>query len=418
MSPNFDQVIGFIRYVFTRFKLDRCTQVAASLTFTTLLSLVPLITIGLTVIAAFPVFSQFINELKIFLLTNMVPESAGKIITVYMQQFAESAARLTALGIALLAVTAILMMFTIENAFNAIWRVSRPRPLVNRFLVYWAALTLGPVLIGVSLSLTSYLVSLSLGWVAQIQGLTVLSLKLIPVLFTTLAFFLLYLTLPSRYVPRLHALLGGTAAALMFEGMKRIFAFYITNLPTYNLVYGAFASFPIFLLWLYCSWLVILLGAVITAALSHWKGGAWRLRQSPEQQFRDALRVLRVLYVAHQRGEAVNLARLRGVIPLGLDHLEDMLERMADAHLVQKVAGPEYVLSKNPQQVKLADVYRLFVLQMEKTESAQGGLDAELAPILEEISRNVEGSMHLSLDSVFAGASPASAEDVTFKQSL
>ena len=165
MAPmkNLMDLLRFLRFIGNRFSQDRCAEMAASLTFTTLLSLVPLITIALTLFSAFPVFADFSAQIKNFLLANMMPETGGKMISNYMEQFAESAAKLTAVGIVFLTLTAMLMMLTIDKAFNTIWRVSRPRALVQRVLIYWAVLTLGPLLIGGSLSLTSWRASLSMG---------------------------------------------------------------------------------------------------------------------------------------------------------------------------------------------------------------------------------------------------------------
>lgn len=194
---------SFIRFVMTRFAQDRCVQIAASLTFTTLLSLVPLITIALTLFSAFPVFEDFSSQIKIFLLENLMPATAGNVITHYTEQFAESAGRLGAAGVVFLAVTAMLMMLTIDQAFNTIWRVTRPRTMLKRLIVYWAVLTLAPVLVGASLSLTSWLVGLSMGYAKHIPIFGVGVLKVLPVLFTTLAFAMLFRLVPNRYVPLL-----------------------------------------------------------------------------------------------------------------------------------------------------------------------------------------------------------------------
>jgi membrane protein len=323
MPKQLPRVLSFLRFVLRRFDEDNCTQVAASLTYTTLLALVPFVTIALTVVSAFPVFSDLSVQLKIFILTNLMPEFAGKIITVYMFKFSSNAAQLTAIGIVFLVVTALMMMFTIDRAFNTIWRVSRSRPLMHRFVIYWAMLSLGPLLIGGSLSLTSYLVSLSMGIAIQMPLLDLALLRITPVVLTTLAFALLYLTVPTRYVPRWHALVGGLAASLGFELMKKVFALYITNFASYEVVYGAFASIPVFLMWIYFSWLVVLGGAVIAASLSYWRGDAWLVKWTPGRRFYDALRVLRELYRIHQTGGTLTTRQLRDRIHLGLDELEE-----------------------------------------------------------------------------------------------
>lgn len=267
MRKNWHDLRQLLRVIAARFSEDRCAQIAASLTFTTLLSLVPLITIALTLFSAFPVFQEFSTNIKNFMLAHMLPETGGKMISGYVAQFAESASRLTAAGILFLGLTAMLMMYTIENAFNIIWRVSFPRAVMQRVLIYWMVITLAPILIGASLTLTTWLISLSSGLSSNISKLEVNLLKGVSVLLTTLAFTLLFRIVPNRHVPLAHALIGGVVAAALFELMNRAFGYYISHFPTYRLVYGAFASIPIFLLWIYLSWLTVLIGALITAAL-------------------------------------------------------------------------------------------------------------------------------------------------------
>ena len=232
---------SFLRFVAYRFSDDHCTQVASSLTFTTLLSLIPLITVTVTVFAAFPVFTDLMTQLKVFILMNMVPEVAGKVITVYMTQFSAQAAKLTMLGIAGLTITALILMHTIDRAFNLIWRVRKARTVLQRFLTYWTVLTIGPIILGASLSITYYLLSLSLGYVKDIPWLGEAALKTVPVALMSLAFTLLYAVVPNRYVPWKHALVGGVFAGIAFELMKRVFAWYITSFPKRGSTHEAFA---------------------------------------------------------------------------------------------------------------------------------------------------------------------------------
>lgn len=396
-------VLSFIRFVAVRFNENRCAQVAASLTFTTLLSLVPLVTVAVTLIAAFPVFSEFSTHLKVFLLTNMVPEIAGKIITQHMQQFADNAARLTAVGISLLVVTALAMMFTIDRAFNAIWRVSRPRPMLQRLLIYWAVLTVGPLLMGASLSLTSWLVSLSLGLVSGLPALGVALLKVTPVVLTVAAFTALYITVPNRYVPPLHALTGGLAGAAAFEIMKRGFGLYVSSFPTYSLVYGAFATIPIFLLWIYLSWLVVLLGAEIAASLSAWRGAESHRPRFPGSRFADALRILKALRQALRTGQVRTFIDLRRELQLGFEELEQILESLAAANVVRKVVGNGWVLIRDPGEIRVAEVFRLFVFRPEADRTSTSGED-RLGGWLAEFDATIERGMNATLDELFAGA--------------
>ena len=370
MLKNFQDIRSLINFIATRFSHDRCTQTAASLTFTTLLSLVPLMTIALTMFSAFPVFEDFSVHIKTYLLNNLMPDTAGVVITRYMQQFTESAARLTTVGIGFLALTAMLMMLTIDRAFNVIWRVSRPRPLVNRLVVYWAVLTLAPLLVGVSLSLTSWLVGVSMGYAKHIPVVGIEALKILPVLLTTLAFAMMFRLVPNRYVPRRHALIGAFSAAVLFEIMNRVFGFYISHFPTYKLVYGAFASVPIFLMWIYLSWMTILFGAEITASLSHWRTPAMQQRSSAVRLL-DALRVLKVMIDGFQQGKANTFPEMSRSLHIGYDELESILEKLAGADMVRKAEGQGWLLMRDGNQIRANELLKLFVLDRDSLPAKQ-----------------------------------------------
>ena len=396
---------GYLHFVLKRFRQDRCLQVAGSLTFTTLLALVPLITVALAVFTAFPVFSEFSAEVKAFIWDNLVPSAAGKVISVYLQQFTEHAARLTALGIIFLVVTALILMLTIDRALNSIWRVTRQRPLINSLLIYWAVLTVGPILIGASLSLTSWLLTFSLELTKQLPALGVFLIKLAPVLLSTIAYALLFLIVPFRYVPVSHALAGALVAAVATEAMNRGFALYITHVPTYKLVYGTFASIPIFMLWVYLSWLVVLLGAVIAASLPNWRGEVGQQERAPGYQFYNALQILRALYQSLKTGEVASLPRLRKQLRLGIEEIEDVLQRLNAASWVRKAAGEGWVLARDAEQLTVADVYRLFVFDPQRAhpETADSGFpDTLLQNVL------VEEEMKTPLKALFTEGKNAS----------
>lgn len=360
MQKNWRNFLNFVRFIAMRFDQDRCVQVAASLTFTTLLSLVPLLTIALSVFSAFQLFDDFSAQIKAYLLNNLMPDVSGKIITRYMQQFAESAMRMTTLGIVFLGVTAMLLMLTIDHTFNAIWRVSRPRPLLKRLVIYWAVLTLAPLLVGASLSLTSWLIGLSMGYARQIPIFGVGALKILPVLFTTLAFAILFRLVPNSHVPRKHALIGAIVAAIVFESMNRMFGYYISHFPTYKLVYGAFASVPIFLMWVYMSWLAILLGAVISASLSHW--GTPAVKTSPSGQLLDALRVLQIMANGLQQGKVNAFPEMAKSLRIGYDALEEILDKLESADIVRKSDGKAWLLMRDVGHIRASELLRLFVL--------------------------------------------------------
>ncbi len=399
-------LIELLKIVARRFFEDRCLQISSSLTFTTLLSIVPLVMVALTLISAFPVFSNLSEVLQRFVLGHMLPESAGAVVT-YMEQFAVNAAKLTAVGIVFLAVTAILLLMTIELAFNQIWHVSRPRSLFQRVLIYWALLTVGPLLVGASLSLTSWLVSLSLGLVSDIPGAGIALLKTVPVILTSLALALLYFALPNRRLRFLDALFGGLLAGLAFEAMKHGFAFFITQFPTYKLVYGAFASVPIFLLWIYLSWLVVLSGALVVAALPEWREQTGKALPVPGSNFFDALQILKILWRAHHTGEVVRLSQLHGAVRLGVERIEAILDSMMGAAWVSRAIPVGWVLKRDPATIKVEAVYRMFVFSAEPRTQAREA-DVEIDALARDIAMRIPEQMQQSVDELFRAAAKGS----------
>jgi membrane protein len=367
--------------------------------------LVPLIAIGLSFVAAFPAFADYSEQIKAFILNTMVPEAANKVIAVYMQQFADNAIRLTAIGTAFLGVTALALMLTIDKALNAIWRVTRLRPLLHRLLIYWATLTIGPLLIGASLSLTSWVMRMSMGLTQDIPGINGALLQLAPLFLTSIAFSIPYLIVPNRRVSWRHALAGGVTAAVGFEAMKRGFALYITHFPTYQAVYGAFATIPIFLLWIYLSWLMVLLGAVIAASLSSWRFRKWRQDSTgPGRQFVNALRLLEVLGEAFRRGAVETYGSLHKRLLLTFEEMEQILDIMNRANLVRQVKGGGWVLILDPARITIADIFRLFTFQTAAAHAAAED-NPKLELLLNDIWGGINEKMNMPLSLLFDGSS-------------
>lgn len=405
-------LVVFVRLAWRRFREERCLQIASSLTFTTLLAIVPILTVALTLISAFPVFREQLQYVERFLVRYMLPESAAALAG-YAEQFAANAARLTTVGLALLFVTAIIVLLTIDRAFNQIWRVPRPRGTAQRVFIYWALLTVGPLLVGASLSLTSWLVSQSLGLVKDVPLAAEVMLDVVPILLTAAAFTLAYIAIPNRRVLVRDALAGGLLAALAFEGMKHGFALYVTQFPTYRLVYGAFASVPLFLLWIYLSWVVVLFGAVTAAVLPEWRERATQVEAVPGAQFLDALQILRVLWDAHRRGEVVTVLRLHGIVKLPFDRIEAALHAMSAAHWTGRVANG-WALIKDAAEVSVADVYRLLVFRHGARLPARPSGE-ELDRLALGLAGGVEENLGLSLEELFrraaASGEPAGSSD-------
>jgi membrane protein len=394
-----------IRLVVARFEEDRCVQVAGNLTFTTLLALVPTFTVAFTLFAAFPVFEDWANAFKIFLLKTLVPEVGGKIITVYMQQFSDNAARLTAVGLSFLVVTAVLLLVSIEKVFNGIWRARRPRSLVQRMLIYWTAITVGPLLIGASLSMTSWILAQSMQSVGGAKGMEEILLRTVPVLLNGAAFGLLYLTVPNRRVRIRDAFVGGIVAAAMFELMKRGFALYIELFPTYDLIYGTFATVPIFLLWLYLSWCVVLLGAVVVAILPQWRLGQEVASAQGEATFFRVLRLIEALFAARQRAAAPGTRELAATLGMLDDRVDALLEAVERYGWARRLEVGGWILAVDLQTLTLADVYRAFAF-----DPAMGGdADGMLALHARRLVSDAVGHLEQPLSELIGGeTAPAS----------
>ena len=270
MKARILELWRFVRFVLKRWNEDRCPQIAGSLAFTTLLAIVPVFAIVVALLSRAPFFEQLLVQIKVFLLINLVPEIAGRIITVYMEEFARNAVRLTWMGVAVLFVSSVVTMMLVERQIHAIWRDPPSRPLWITLATYTTLLVIGPLLIAVSVSVTTYLMSLSVSVDASDRAHDFM-LQAAPSVVSTLAFLLLYKLVPHRQVLWRHAFVGAVIASLLFEGAKEGFAIYVRNVPGYNVLYGAFVSLPFFLIWIYVSWLVVLFGAELTAALGHWK---------------------------------------------------------------------------------------------------------------------------------------------------
>ena len=262
----FDTAKRFIRLYAQRCQQDQITMIGGYLAYISLLSLVPFIAVMFSMLRAFPMFSQFRQSIETFVYANVIPSRGGEIQT-YISQFIGNTGGMTAIGIGVLVLIALLLIHNIDKTLNKIWRVNtRPRPIIS-FSIYWMVLTFGPILLGTSIAVTSYILSFSSLADGYTPGLSSVLLALTPYVFSILAFFLLYLVVPNAKVQYRHALIGAVTASVMFELLKKGFALYITHFPSYQAIYGALALVPILFLWIYLVWLVVLLGAELTALL-------------------------------------------------------------------------------------------------------------------------------------------------------
>ena len=344
--------LATVRTLWQRFREDRLGLTASSLTFTTTLALVPLVTVMLAAFSAFPIFAQFQGALQGYLLDSLVPDTIARPVLASLTQFAGKANRLGGAGLAVLLLTALALMLTIDRTLNNIWRVRAPRSMARRVLVYWAALTLGPLLLGMSLTIASYALSASRGIVGELP-------VSVSVLLGTLEFVLLaagmaglFHFVPNTHVRWRHAWAGGLFVAVGFELAKRGMTWYLAQVSTYATLYGAFATVPIFLIWLYLGWVIVLLGAVIAAYAPSLQMRMLALPDTPGIRFQLALGVLREL--VRSRGEpargltALQIAQQLRTDPLQIEPLLDALVGIDWVGRLDEADNARYVLLCDP----------------------------------------------------------------------
>jgi membrane protein len=352
-----------------RFREDRLGLSASSLTFTTTIALVPFFTVVLAVFTAFPMFNKLQAGLQTWLVQSLVPDAIARQVLGYLTQFAVKASRLGVVGLAALVITAIALVLTIDRTLNGIWRVKRARPLAQRVLIYWAVMTLGPLLLALSLSATSYALTASRGLVRGMPGGVQLVLDLVEFVLLTGGLAALYRYVPNTPVRFGHALAGALFAAVGMEIAKRLLAGYLALVPSYSAVYGAFATVPILLVWIYMAWVIVLFGAVIAAYLPVLLAGARRRPGGQGWQFQLALEVLQQLHgvrASAQRGlSAAQLADVMEVDPL---QLEPVLETLVQLDWIGRLneiddeADTRYILLADAQSTALEPLMRHLLL--------------------------------------------------------
>ena len=370
-----------LRTLRLRFREDHLGLTASSLTFTTVISLVPLVTVMLALFTAFPMFAKFQKSLQQYLVESLVPDNIARPVLQTLTSFAGKANHLGTAGLVMLLVTALALVFTIDRTLNGIWRVPKPRPLAQRVLVYWAAMTLGPLLLGISLTMTSYAISVSKGIVGSLPGGVGLLLGLIEFSLLAAGMAGLFRYVPNTHVRWAHAWAGGLFVSIGFEVAKRLLAWYVSSVPTYSVVYGAFAALPIFLLWIYLGWVIVLLGAVIAAYAPSLAMRVVRLPDRPGQRFALAVALLRQFDGARAAGEkgvpALGLAERLRVDPLQVEPVLDTLVAMDWVGRLDEDGMQRHVLLIDPARTTVEPlVDRLLLEDRHSTQTfrARAGL--------------------------------------------
>jgi membrane protein len=389
---DLDTLKRLAQFAAKRSSEDRIPQVAGSLTFTTMLALVPLATVAFALFTAFPIFSSFQMSLQIFLADHLMPAQLNTQIFNYLNQFAAKAKGLTTIGMIFLFVTAVMTMMTVESAFNVIWRVRKARPIAQRILVYWAIITLGPILIGVSLSISSYLFTRSMAFSAAQHITPVIDWALtgaaLPL--TALAFTMLYVFLPNCRVEWRDAVIGGITAAIAFELAKRGFGYYVRRIPTYTAVYGAFAAVPLFLVWMYLCWFIALAGAMIASALPAIRIGQFHRPTFEGSDLFDSLELLARLSEARDAGErGYTVPELSRKLRREMDTTLKLPQKIEEIEWIARLEDDgthvHFLLLANPAQITVERLFELFVIDR-----------AELAYQLQLDSTRVDGETLLT----------------------
>ncbi|MEJ2322583.1 MAG: YihY family inner membrane protein [Gammaproteobacteria bacterium] len=387
------EIFHFLKLLVSRFIEHRGVVNAASLTYTTLLSLVPLLTVVFVVLAAFPVADRMGDMVRDFVFQNFVPES-GRAVQAYLEQFIAKASELSGASFLFLFVLALMMMRNIDGALNAIWETHRTRGSVQKFLVYWALITLGPLLLAISLAATSYLVSLPFIMEAQEslhlgKGLLLFA----PVIASMMAFSLMYLIIPNHAVPVRYAFAGGLVAAVLFDLANRAFGFYVTSFTSYQAIYGALAVIPFFLVWIFLSWVIFLLGAEFANCLERCRPDAYRLASMSTME--RLVRVLAKLRMLQHDGRRMPDALLLEM----LSGSPGLPERLEQAGLIVRTEKEQWALGRDLRDVSLGDLYRELHLRVPGQVSAEPLL-AELAERVEAVNREIDTIFSVSLDSL------------------
>jgi len=328
-------------------------DLAGSLTFTTVLAIVPLLAVALALFTAFPQFHDFSDALQTFLTNSLMPPVVSENVMSYLNEFALQASRLTAIGGSFLFVTVVLLILSVDKALSAIWRVNRPRSVGQRLLVYWALLTLGPLMTGASLWATALLARESFGVISQIPYLLELTLKISPFVVSAAGFAALFAIVPNTRVAPRDAMIGGLLVAALLELMKLGFAYYVSQISTYTAIYGAFAALPVFLIWVYLSWLSILFGAIVAANLPYLRQTRVRSQEQPGDRLQDALNIIKALNQARtQHPPSRSVSQLVEDLRLPQDHVESMLKNIQELGLAAATLS-----QKRDQWVLVCNLY-------------------------------------------------------------
>ncbi|TDQ81426.1 tRNA-processing RNAse BN [Dongia mobilis] len=377
---------SFLPYLWQRFNADGCTAIAAGLSYTSLLSMVPMLAIGLAMFTAFPAFESLRGELIDILASNLAPDLADT-ATTYLESFVAKAGQASAAGIVGIAVTALLLIHNIQVAFDRVWGVTSQKGRMRRLPIYWVLLTLGPILFGASLSISTYVFAQagSTDFYGLSTGIKVLG-GFLPFMFETLGFTLFYRLMPTRPVRMRDALSGALIAALLFEILKGGFGLYLRHFGGYQVIYGALATIPIFLVWTYLVWITVLIGAEIAAALPEWRSGRRSIGALSRRSdlLSLALGALAELSRAQRHGNGQRIEQLITSLAADPNRMLAVLDSLSAARLVARSDNNRWLLSRDLESYTLYDLCHDLGV-------ALGDADEEVVPIIKPLIDEISG---------------------------
>lgn len=409
-----DRLHSFRRFVWQRFIDDKCFETAGALSYTTLVSLVPLIVASLAIFAAFPAFADARGTLVHFMFHSFVP-AAGKHVENYLDAFADNASKLTGISVLVMFFSALSMMVSIEDRMNRIWRVQRQRGWVSRLLLYWAALTLGPVLVVGGIAVASFATALPmLNDAATTFNLKERLVSVLPFVVTFITLMLIYIVVPNRRVNWRHAAIGALMGAVLFEIARWGFARFIHQAHTYQQIYGAIAALPIFLLWIYLSWVIVILCASVAASVSAFDYLPSAEYLPEEVSLLGLLVVLGHFIEAQRQGCRINPDTVRAEEPrLHRSAIVNYFGDLQNAGLIQGEVGGGWLLARSLDSTDLMRVYAhcSYRVPLQPVAAAQEHglrLPDSLLALLEEGARSVGNVLHKKLDAAYPPGTTAS----------
>ena len=394
----------YVGYSMVRFWNDRCFSAAAALSYSLLLAMVPLLAIGFAILAAFPVFQDIVEGLKNYVTSEFVPKTIN--LKQWIDGFLANTQSVTALGIIGLIVTTIIVLDSIETKFNQIFRQKVVRPFGQRLMMFWAIVTMTPVLVGGSIALSEFVFAKTdIKNDQSVREVFNLGRDVAPYLLLVAAFTLSYIIIPYRRVRVLDAVLGAVVAAAMFSVLRWGFTVYFENFPAYKTIYGALSLLPLFLIWMYLVWCAVLLGAEMVASLPEWLARRRMFGGSkPTRRLLTALSVMYQLYLSHKSGEPVRQSELSRQIAIEPSEFRPLLDELRDASFITAGDEATWLLAQDPRRISLFDLYLALNLHLAPDfDDQSSGMPwiARFRDIMQREEDAAQSTLGLSLDDLF-----------------